>query len=53
MIGRLAIVALSCIEWRIIEKHLPVIVRAVASAIPGSFQAVDCGRFRRTKPREE
>lgn len=50
---RLAIVALSSIEWRIIETHLAVIVRAVDSAIPGSFQAVDCGRFRRTKPREE
>ena len=50
---RLAIVALSSIEWRIIENHLAVIVRAVDSAIPGSFQAADCGRFRRTKPREE
>ena len=50
---RLAIVALSSVEWRIIENHLAVIVRAVDSAIPGSFQAADCGRFRRTKPREE
>ena len=50
---RLAIVALSSIEWRIIENHLPGIVQAVDRAIPGSFQAVNCGRFTRTKPRGE
>jgi hypothetical protein len=46
---RLAIVALSSIEWRIIEDYLQRIVAAVDSAAPGSFQAVDCGTFSRKK----
>jgi hypothetical protein len=47
---RLAIVALSSIEWRIIKKHLPKIVAAVDNARPGSFRVVDCGTFSRKKP---
>lgn len=46
---KLAIVALSSVEWRIITDHLPRIIAAVDSARPGSFQAVDCGTFSRKK----
>ncbi len=46
---RLAVVALSSIEWRIIKDYLHRIIAAVDSAAPGSFQAVDCGTFSRKK----
>ncbi len=39
---RLAIVALSAVEWRIIKDYLQRITAAVDSAAPGSFQVVDC-----------
>ena len=35
---RLAIVALSSIEWRIIKAYLPQIIQAVDGAAAGSFQ---------------
>ena len=44
---RLAVVALSAIQLPIIKKHLPTIIAAIDSAVPGSFQAVDCGTFSR------
>ncbi|MDQ2777644.1 MAG: hypothetical protein M3Y57_22430 [Acidobacteriota bacterium] len=44
---RLAVVALSLIEWRLLKHHLPKIIAAVNGAAPGSFQAVDCGIFSR------
>ncbi len=37
---RLAIVALSSVEWRIVRVYLQRIVAAVDGALPGSFQAV-------------
>ena len=46
---RLAVVALSAVEWRIIKDYLERIVAAVDNAAPGSFQAVDCGTFSRKK----
>lgn len=46
---RLAIVALSAIQLPIIKKHLPKIIAAINDAVPGSFQAVDCGTFTRKK----
>ena len=46
---RLAIVALSSIEWRIVKDYLQRIVAAVDGAAPGSFQTVDCGTFSRKK----
>ena len=49
---RLAIVALSAIEWRIIRDHLARIVSAVDNAVPGSSQSVDCGTFSRKKPNQ-
>ena len=45
----MAVVALSCIEWRIVKDYLQRIITAVDSAAPGSFQAVDCGMFSRKK----
>jgi hypothetical protein len=50
---RLAIVALSSNEWRVLKDHLIKIVIALDNAVPGSFQAVDCGKFIRRKTPEE
>ena len=50
---RVAIVALSAVEWRIIWNYLPRIIAAVDGAAPGSFQAVDCGAFSRKKTIDE
>lgn len=47
---RLAIVALSANNWPIIKDYVSRILSAIESAGPGSFQAVDCGRFTRKKP---
>ena len=44
---RLAIVALSAIQLPIIRKSLPKITAALDQAVPGSFQLVDCGVFKR------
>ena len=46
---QLAIVALSSVEWRILKDHLPQIVMAIDKAVPGSFQALDCGTFSRKR----
>ena len=40
------IVLLSAINWPVIRKHLPAIADAVASAVPGTVQAVHCGTFK-------
>jgi hypothetical protein len=45
----IAIVALSAVEWDILKHHPPLIVAAIDSALPGSFQVVDCGTFTRKK----
>jgi hypothetical protein len=50
---RLAVVALSSIEWRMVKDYLPQILHAVNCATPGSFQAVNCGTFSRRDLREE
>ena len=50
---RLAIVALSSVEWRIIKEYLPRIIEAIDGAGPGSFQAVDCGFFNRKTHRPD
>jgi predicted nuclease of predicted toxin-antitoxin system len=50
---RLAIVALSSVEWRIIKRYLSWIIAAVDSAVPGSFHAVECGTFSRKKTIDE
>jgi hypothetical protein len=49
----LAIVALSAIQLPLIKEHLPEVIAAIDRAVPGSFQAVDCGTFKRKKPAEE
>jgi hypothetical protein len=46
---RLAVIAMSSVEWRIVENHLQQILKALDSAVPGSFQAVDCGTFSRKR----
>ena len=48
---KLAIVALSAVEWRIVKDHLGVIVAAVDNATRVTFQTADCGTFSRKKPR--
>lgn len=50
---RLAIVALSTNNWPIVKNYLPQILAAIDSAVPGSFQAVDCGTFSRKKAPDE
>jgi hypothetical protein len=44
---QLVIIVLSTIELPILRKHLSSIGDAIGRALPGSFQAVDCGTFRR------
>lgn len=46
---KIAIVALSSVEWDILKNHLPVIIAAIDSAPPGTVQSVDCGTFTRKK----
>jgi hypothetical protein len=46
---RLAIVALSTNNWPIVKNYLAEILAAINSAVPGSFQIVDCGTFSRKK----
>jgi PIN like domain len=46
---RFAIVVLSSIDWHILKNHLLSIIAAIDSALPGTFQAVDCGSFTRKK----
>ena len=46
---RLAIIALSSVEWRIIRDHLSAILEAVDAATPGSLQNVNCGVFQRIR----
>jgi len=46
---RLAIIVLSSVEWRILKDHLPQIISAIDNAVPGSFQALDCGTFSRKR----
>jgi hypothetical protein len=49
---RIALVALSAVNWPIIEPHVAKIVDAVDNAGPGALTRVDCGMFkkRRHKP---
>jgi hypothetical protein len=42
---RLAIVALSAIDFDILKSNLSLIVTAIDNASPGSCLAVECGRF--------
>lgn len=44
---RMAIVVLSAANWPIIKNYLEIISAAIDMALPGSFQQVECGRFRR------
>lgn len=44
---QLAVIVLSSIELPILRKHLSSILAAIGRALPGSFQSVDCGTFRR------
>ena len=44
---RICIVVLTAHSWDIIESYLTEIRAAVDAALPGSFQVVECGQFRR------
>jgi hypothetical protein len=48
---RLAIIALSANNWPIIREYMPRILAAIDEALPGSFQAIDCGTFSRKRSR--
>jgi predicted nuclease of predicted toxin-antitoxin system len=43
----IALVSLTALDWEIIRPHLAEIAVAVDNALPGSFQLVECGEFRR------
>jgi len=44
---RLAVIALSSIEFPILKHNLSLILAAIDNALPGTFRAVECGTFRR------
>lgn len=48
----LAVVALSSVEWDILKNDLPAIVTSIEQAVPGSFQAVECGTFSRKQQQD-
>ena len=50
---RLAIVALSAIQLPILKENIEKIVAAIEAAVPGTFQAVDCGSFSRKRTPKE
>jgi len=50
---RLAVIALSSVEWRIVKNHLIRIMKAIDNVNPGSFQTVDCGVFSRKSGSEQ
>ena len=43
----IALVSPTALDWEIIRSHLTEIGAAVDKAVPGSFQLVECGEFRR------
>lgn len=45
---KLAVITLSAIQLPILRKHLTAITEAIDDAVPGSFQEVDCGIFKRS-----
>jgi hypothetical protein len=53
---RIAVVAMSCNNWPLIEPHVQAVVEAVDSAEAGKLTQVWCGEFRprrRDSPRQE
>ena len=44
---RIAMVYLTAQEWTLVAPYVPKIIEAVSAAVPGSFQVVECGEFRR------
>jgi predicted nuclease of predicted toxin-antitoxin system len=44
----IALVGLTAVDWEVIRPHLTEVRDAVAKALPGSFQVVQCGEFRRS-----
>jgi hypothetical protein len=51
---KIAVVALSAPHWPLVKNHVGRIAEAIATAKPGMFIRVDCGRFvpRRRRPTE-
>jgi len=46
------VITLSATNWPIIRNHLTKIAAAIDRAVPGSFQAVECGSFSRKRQQE-
>jgi hypothetical protein len=44
---KIAIVSLTANSWRILRNNISAIAKAVESSSPGSFQRVECGRYKR------
>jgi hypothetical protein len=49
----IALVALSAVNWPLIEPNVAKIIDAVDSARPGTLTRVDCGTFSRRRPKPE
>jgi len=47
---RMAIIALSAIDFDILKPNLSLIVAAIDSAGPGTFLTVECGTIKRQEP---
>ena len=50
---RIALVALSAVNWPIIEPNVEKIINAVDSAKPGTLMRIDCGTFSRRRPKPQ
>ena len=47
----IALVALSAVNWPVIEPHVGKVIYAVDSAQPGTIIHVECGAFNRRRPK--
>lgn len=50
---RIAVLVLSTIDRDILKSNAPLIIAALDTVTPGSFQEVECGSFTRKKKPEE
>ena len=48
-VRRIAIITLSSVEFPILKNNMSLILVAIDNALPGTFQAVECGIFNRRR----
>ncbi len=46
----IGVVAMSAVAWHIVKHHLPAIVAAIDTTLPGTIREVYCGSFSRKRP---